>query len=70
MPYLSGETPALGDQISDSSRRVGTVTHILYYGEIPELVVKWNDGTIGIRYRVHDDFVLIERAATETISIS
>jgi hypothetical protein len=68
LPYVSGEIPALGDRVSGSSNRTGTVTRFLFFGDDPELVVEWDDGTTGIRYQAAD-FVLVERAAKETVSV-
>ena len=68
-PYVSGEGPALGDRVSNSSNRTGTVTRFLYFGDAAELVVEWDDGTTGIRY-LPEDFILVERAPKETISVS
>jgi hypothetical protein len=63
MPYASGETPEVGDRISDQEGRVGTVTHINPGPRNPtELTIRWDDGTVGIRYPNLGDFTLISRA--------
>ena len=69
LPYISGEIPALGDRVSDRSLRSGIVTRFLFFGDVSELVVECDDGTTGIRYQAAD-FVLVERASKETISVS
>jgi hypothetical protein len=52
----------VGDTVSDSAQRTGMVMHIIHVGsETPELVIEWNDATIGIRFWP-DDLMLIERA--------
>lgn len=62
MPYYTGQKPIVGDAVSDKDRRFGTVTRIFHYGAGPaELVIEWNDGTIGIRYFCHEELRLIER---------
>ena len=60
MPYISGETPELGDRVCDSAQRSGTVTYIFHTRAVTELIVDWDDGTTGIHYQP-EDFVLIER---------
>jgi hypothetical protein len=62
MPYCTGQTPLVGDAVSDEDRRVGTVTHIIHYGGGPaELVIEWEDGTVGIRYCDHEALMLVQR---------
>lgn len=64
VPYCTGQEPMVGDTVSDKDRRVGTVTHIIHYGGgPPELVIDWEDGTIGIRYLCHEALMLIERSS-------
>jgi hypothetical protein len=60
-PYFSGEIPMSSDRVSDSANLAGTVTHILYLADDVELVVRWDDGTIGIHNHA-DGPVLVERA--------
>jgi hypothetical protein len=63
MPYASGETPEMGDQISDKRGRVGAVTRItINVRKVSELTIRWNDGIVGILYPVAEDFTLISRA--------
>ena len=63
MPYASGETPEMGDRISDKKGRVGAVTRItINLGKLSELSIRWNDGIVGILYPVAEDFTLISRA--------
>ncbi len=63
MPYATGETPEVGDRISNSERRIGTVTHVSTdLGENPELIIKWDDGVVAIRYKRPEDLTLIRRA--------
>ena len=62
MPNCTGQKPIVGDAVCDKDRRFGRVTHIIHYGAGPaELVIEWNDGTIGIRYFRHQELMLIER---------
>ena len=63
MPYASGETPEMGDQISDKRGRVGAVTRItINLRKVSELTIRWNDGIVGILYPVAEEFTLISRA--------
>jgi len=63
MPYAGGEIPEIGDRISDKRGRLGTVTHISFGPRTPaELTIRWDDGIVGIRYPVAEDFTLISRA--------
>jgi hypothetical protein len=65
MPYDTGQEPMVGDVVCGKFGGVGTVTHIFRYGASrAELVVKWKDGTIGIRYVAPEALMLIERRAT------
>jgi hypothetical protein len=51
MPYSNGDIPMIGDEVSDAKRQTGLVTHLIYSGaEEVELVIEWEDGTMGIRY--------------------
>ena len=62
MPHSTGESPTVGDVVSDRDRRVGKVTHIIHYGGGPaELVIEWKGGTRGIRYCNHKALMLVER---------
>ena len=62
MPYSTGETPEVGDQIFDLQQRYGIVTHIVMWGSAQsELIIEWEDGTIGIRYTVLEDSELLSR---------
>jgi len=62
MPYATGQEPRVGDAVCDRGRRIGTVTHIMHRGVTPgELVIEWDDGTIGIRYSCHETLMLLER---------
>lgn len=55
----------MGDVVRDS-RRVGFVTHIMHYGGGPaELVIQWNDDTLGIRYLNFEKLMLLERGSVE-----
>jgi len=59
MPYASGQTPEVGDRISDKRGRVGTATRVSDFGIF---TVKWDAGIAGINYTVADRFTLISRA--------
>jgi len=62
MPYIDGEVPEAGDYVVDQQGRFGVVTHIIQFGSFQsEFVVRWDDGTIGIRYKTPEDFELIRR---------
>jgi hypothetical protein len=69
MPYNSGEQPEVGDRVCDRHRRFGIVRSIMRWGGGPwELVIKWDDGTIGVRHTVHEDFELLGRREEEPVS--
>lgn len=69
MPYSTGEDPMIADAVVDHTRRRGIVTHVIHYGtEHPELVVEWDDGTLGIRCSP-DEIALVKRLS-ETLSFS
>ena len=57
--YSSGETPKVGDRISDKRGRVGTVTAVSDGGIF---TVRWDDGDAGINYTLPGRFTLISRA--------
>lgn len=57
--YSSGETPKVGDRISDKRGRVGTVTAVSDGGIF---TVKWDDGDAEINYTLPGRFMLISRA--------
>ena len=63
MVYASGETPEAGDRVSNTEGRVGTVTVIAtsLTGAF-DLIVKWDDGIVGITYSNPNNFTLIWRA--------
>ena len=62
MPYKTGEEPMVGDVVTYSDRRVGFVSHIVHYGGGPaELVIQWNDDTVGIGYFNFEKLALVER---------
>ena len=62
MLYIDGEVPEAGDHVVDQKGRFGVVTHIIQFGSSQsEFVIKWDDGTIGIRYKTLQDFELIRR---------
>lgn len=66
MPYRTGEEPKVGDVVTDNDRRVGFVSHIVHYGGGPaELVIRWNDDTLGIRYLNFEKLALLERGPVE-----
>ena len=46
----------------DESHRVGFVSHIIHIAGGPaELVVEWDDDTIGIRYSRLEELALVKR---------
>lgn len=57
--YASGETPKVGDRISDKRGRVGTVTAASDGGVF---TVTWDDRGTGISYTMIEKFTLISRA--------
>ena len=62
MLYASGESPELGDRVTNKAGRVGTVTVIsTQLCERSDLVVKWDDGVVGISYSDAGDFTLVLR---------
>jgi hypothetical protein len=63
MLYASGENPEVGDRVTNRGGRVGTVTVIATsLSGISDLIVKWDDGIVGITYSNAEDFTLIWRA--------
>lgn len=68
MPYVTGEYPEVGDRVCDKHHKYGTVTHIILWGSSrSELVIEWEDGTVGIRYTVPEDFGLMHRKDEQDI---
>jgi hypothetical protein len=68
MPYLTGEHPEVGDRICDRRRSYGVVTHVIMRGSSrSELVIEWEDRTIGIRYTIPEDFELLGRQDDEEV---
>jgi hypothetical protein len=62
VPYATGEQPEARDRLCDRRRRYGTVTRVVMWGsERAELVIRWDDGTIGIRNTIQENFELISR---------
>lgn len=59
MTYASGETPMVGDRVSNNKGRIGIVTRVSDFGIF---TVKWDDGIAGINYTVAERFTLISRA--------
>ena len=60
--YATGQKPDLGDVVSDKNARVATVTHMIHYRAAPaELVIEWEDGTIGIRHSCYEALMLVGR---------
>ena len=67
MPYASGENPRLRDRITNEEGRVGTLLDIAKdRGGISELIVRWDDGVVGLRYSYAGNFRLISRARRHT----
>lgn len=60
MPYASGESPMVGDRITDKRGRVGTVTAASAGGIF---TISWNDGVAGANYTIAERFTLISRAS-------
>ena len=68
MAYRKGEHPEVRDYVRDRNNRRGIVTHVMMWGSGRcELVVEWEDGTIGIRYTAHEDFELLRRQGEEIV---
>jgi hypothetical protein len=66
--YATGETPVIGDIVSDEYENTGVVTRIMYWGsEHAELVIERDNGVIAIRYTMPEDFELIARREREEI---
>ncbi len=71
MSYASGETPRVQDRISNKEGRIGTLLDITEnLGEISELIVRWDDGVVRLRYRDAEDFKLISRAPQQELEKS
>jgi len=59
----------IGDRISDTRGCIGTVTHIIFDVRGPgELTIRWDDGIVGIRYSVIQDFTLILRERANNLT--
>jgi len=68
MPYNTGEVAEAGDRVCNAKARLGVVTHVIMWGsEQSELVIRWEDGTTGIRYATHEDFELLGRKDHEIV---
>ena len=62
MNYSSGENPEVGDVVRDGQGKVGFVAYIVHFNNNrQELVIDWDDGTVGIRYSTLDDLSLLRR---------
>lgn len=62
MPYFTGEAPMVGDWVVDQRQKLGTVRKVVRVGATPtELVIEWEDHTIGIRYFSYDTLALVGR---------
>ena len=71
MPYVSGEHPEVGDRVCDRHRRIGVVTHVIMWGSVrSELVIEWEDGTVGIRYTIPENFELLDRRGNKELVIT
>jgi hypothetical protein len=69
MPYSNGKIPMIGDEVSDEKHHAGLVKRLLHSGgEDVELVIEWEDGTVGIRY-FPSDVIFVSRQAKEIVSI-
>ena len=60
MAYEYGEEPAAGDYIKSKTGRLGTVTEVK---PGKNLIIKWDDGVVGISYKVAEQFELVSRSA-------
>jgi hypothetical protein len=60
LTYASGETPNVGDRITDNRGRVGTVTAASDGGIF---TVSWEDGVVGVNYTISERFTLISGAS-------
>lgn len=71
MPYVGGEHPEVGDKVCDKHRRGGIVTHVIMWGSIrSELVIEWEDGTVGIRYTNPENVELLGRRGDKELVIT
>jgi hypothetical protein len=62
MPYVSGETPALGDYVKNKWEQPGTVTRVHAAQDGVERVsIKWDDGGIDLLFASSAEYSLISR---------
>lgn len=66
MPYASGETPMVGDDVQDKWGKQGTVTHVdLDPGNTPgnaQVSLEWDDGSVGVSISLAVQYTLVSRA--------
>jgi len=68
MLYKSGEIPRFRDRIIDEYARVGTLLDILEEDGKTELIVKWDQGVLELRYANAKNFCLFSRAPTRKVA--
>jgi hypothetical protein len=60
VPYAKGETPQVGDRITDKKGRLAIVTEVQ---RGPGIVIRWDEGVVGFEYPSADEFTLLSRAS-------
>jgi hypothetical protein len=62
MPYVGGETPAVGDYVKNQWEQPGTVTRIHAAQDGQERIgIRWDDGGIELPLAFAGEFTLISR---------
>jgi hypothetical protein len=65
MPYVGGETPAVGDYVKNEWEQPGTVTrvHAAQNGQ-ERISIRWDDGGVELPLASAEEFALISRRST------
>ena len=65
MPYQSGETPAIGDHVTNQSGKPGKITAVaLNQGHLrgeDSVRIQWDDGSIGIGNALAREFIFVRK---------
>ena len=65
MPYIGGETPAVGDYVKNEWEQPGTVTRVDESKEQHERInVRWDDGGAELVFALAQEFTLLSRKPT------
>jgi hypothetical protein len=62
MPYVSGETPEVGDYVKNEWEQPGTVTRVHAAQDGQERInIKWDDGGVVLPLAFAEEFRLVSR---------